>query len=189
MKQAKTPKIDRDTKILCFDIESNGLHGEAFAVGAVLVNSHGKIEEQFTGRCKIEGDVDAWVKVNVIPYIDDIEESYSDSRELREGFWKWYLRVEPKADYVLVSNGYPVEYKFLLKCQEENLEERYWQHPFPILDLMSLMIQAEPNSAKRNQIVKDVIERGKYSRHHPLHDAIVSAQAAFESFRILGRLK
>ncbi len=187
-KQPKTPPLAENTKLLCFDLETNGLHGEAFAVGAVVMGVDGKIYDEFTGRCAVIGNVDSWVEQNVLPAIADMPISHASYKDLREDFWKWYLLAEPKSDYVLVSNGYPVEYRFLLKCQEENIEERYWQHPFPILDLASLLLQAGIEPTDRNKLIGRIIESGGYSRHHPLHDAKVSALAAYESFRLTGRI-
>ena len=188
-KQAKTPPLSSKTKLLCFDIESNGLHGEAFAVGAVVMDVNSKVLDQFTGRCKIIGQVDPWVERNVLPAIKDMSITHATYKDLREDFWRWYLRVEPTSDYVLVSNGYPVEYRFLLKCQEENLEERYWQHPYPIIDLSSLMLQAGVEPSDRSKLINNIFQSSGYSRHNPLHDAKVSALAAFELFRQAGHIK
>ena len=182
-KQAKTPPITSKTKLLSFDVESNGLHGQAFAVAAVVVNLDGEVVDQFVGRTKIIGQVDPWVEQNVLPVITDMPITQRTSKDLRNDFWRWFERAQQEADYVLVSNGYPVEYRFLLKCQEDNLEQRYWQHPFPLLDLMSLMLQTEPHGERRTDIIKKLFDEGRYSRHHPYHDALVSARAACEVFR------
>ncbi len=188
-KQAKTPPISKDTKILCFDLESNGLHGDVFAVGAVLMDEKGKSLSEFTGRTKIIDKVDAWVEKNVMPAIADMPITHGSYKDLRESFWRWYIDTEPNCDYVLVSNGYPVEYRFLLKCQEENLEERYWQHPFPILDLFSLLIQAGIDPGDKARTKKEIMQAGNYSLHHPLHDAKMTALLAFESFKLSGKIK
>ncbi len=188
-KQIKTPPITKDTKILSFDLESNGLHGEAFAVGAILMNSKGEVIDEFTGRSKIIGPVDAWVEKNVLPAIKDMSITQGSYKALREAFWRWYVRTEAKADYVLVSNGYPVEYRFLLKCQEENLEERYWQHPFPILELFSLLIQAEDVPTTKSKLVAELMQSGQFTLHNPLDDAKLAALAAFKAFRATGRIK
>lgn len=187
-KQAKTPPISKDTKLLCFDLESNSLHGEVFAVGAVVMNSNGEVLDQFTGRCKIKEQVDDWVQHNVIPAIEEMPVTHGGYKEIREAFWRWYVLAEPKVDYVLVSNGYPVEYRFLIKCQEENLKERFWQHPFPILDLFSLLIQANVDSTSKKKIKDQIIASKGFNRHHPLHDATTSALLAFEAFKLTGKL-
>lgn len=188
-KSAKTPPITNSTKILCFDLESNGLHGEVFAVGAVIMDAAGNVLDQFTGRTKINEDIDEWVRQNVLTVIDDMSMTHGSYKDLREAFWRWYLQAEPKSDYVLVSNGYPVEYRFLIKCQEENLEERYWQHPFPILDLYSLLLQSDVDMAEKSRLRNKLLEAGSFSQHHPLHDAKMTAMLAFEAFRKTGKIQ
>lgn len=180
-KPQKLPPLSSHTKLLSFDLETNGLHGNAFAVGAVVMSADGTVHDQFTGRCGLAEAVDDWVQAHVLPVIGDMPIKYAGYRELREAFWAWYLQAEPQADYVLVSNGYPVEYRFLLQCQEEDIEGRYWQHPFPILDLTSLLIASGHEPGDKNQLVARVIKAGKFSRHHPLHDAKIATLTAFKA--------
>ena len=177
-KQAKLPPLSPATKLLSFDVEANGLHGHAFAVGAVVLSANGKVHTEFSARCPINGKIDPWVETNVLPAIKDMPVTANSYKELREAFWEWYLPAEQLADYVLVSNGYPVEYRFLIECQEENLAERYWQHPFPIIDLTSLLLAAkEPG---KSQLMSQTIHDNHFNRHHPLHDAKVAALVAFK---------
>lgn len=187
-KQAKTPPLSNDTKLLCFDVETNGLHGQAFAVGAVVMDMDGNILDEFTGRTKIVGPVDAWVEKNVLPVIKEMSLTHATEKDLREAFWRWYVPAEAASDYVLVSNGYPVEYRFLLKCQEENLEERYWQHPFPILDLFSLLVQASDKLSK-SKLLDEIMRDHNLSLHNPLDDAKMTTLAAFEAFRRTGKIQ
>ncbi|HSX36868.1 MAG TPA: hypothetical protein VLG13_01990 [Patescibacteria group bacterium] len=183
-KQPKTPALGSKTKILCFDLETNGLHGEAFAAGAVVMDTQGSLLDEFSGRAKIVGQVDPWVEHNVLPVLKDMPITHKSYKDLREDFWKWYLQAEPQADYVLVSNGYPVEYRFLLKCQEENLDERYWQHPFPILDLTSILLATGHNPSSKGKLINGIISAGKFSRHHPLDDAKIAALAAIKALSL-----
>lgn len=184
-KISKTPSITRDTKILSFDLETNNLHGKPFAIGAVVIDGHGKVHDSFTARCPIEGEVDPWVKANVLPAIKDMAESHGKYINMREAFWRWYLSVEPTTDYVLVSNGYPVEYRFLIDCQEANLEERYWQHPFPILDLTSILVATGHDSGiGKSQVRKKVRQDASFAQHHPFDDAKLAALMAFEALRL-----
>ena len=159
-----------------------------FAVGALVMDANGAILDEFVGRCKLVGPVDPWVEKNLLPAIKDIPVMYQTYKDLREAFWKWYLIAEAKTDYVLVSNGYPVEYRFLIKCQEDNLDERYWQHPFPLLDLTSLLVLSSNNVMASGEQVAEIIKAGNYKRHHPLDDAKVSATRAFEAFRMSGKI-
>lgn len=180
----KLPSLSEDTKILSFDLETNGLHGQAFAVGAVVVDAKGNIVDQFSGRTKIDGQVDEWVKANVLPVIEDMQINYKNYENLREAFWQWFKAAQEKSDYVVVSNGYPVEYRFLLDCQNANIEERYWEHPFPILDLTSLLIQiGEQSNYDKQNFVKEFLSEHTRKNHHPLQDATITALAAHKALK------
>ena len=184
-KSQKLPPLNKDTKILSFDIETNDLHGTAFAVGAVVVDIKGNVIDAFVGRTKIVCAVHEWVQQKVLPVISDMPINYVSYEELREAFWRWYVSAEEKSDYVVVNNGYPIEYKFLLDCQSADLETRYWQHPFPILDLSSLLIMLGEN---KNEFIKEFMHESNFKPHHPLHDATVTALAAFKAFRQSGQI-
>ncbi len=178
-KLPKTPALSKKTKLLSFDLETNGLHGPAFAVGAVIMDYDGNVIEEFSARCDIQGEVDEWVQQRVIPVIENMPVTHKSYKDLRQAFWDWYVPAEATADYVLVSHGYPVEYRFLLECQQDNIEERYWQHPFPILELSSLLIQLDQKPQKGIS---------GYTPHHPVDDAKVAAITAFKAFELSGRI-
>ena len=179
------PPITPETKFLSFDVEANGLHGPAFAVGAVLMRADEKVLDEFTGRSPIKGEVDPWVKANVLPAIKNMPEDYPNAKALREAFWQWYRKAD--ADYVVVSNGYPVEMRFLIAAQEDDLEERYWQHPLPLLELNSLLLQV--NAESRHGLVADKLTGHAEAKHHPRYDAWVSVLSAIKALKLSGRLK
>ena len=183
----KTPPITSQTTLLSFDVESNGLHGPEFAVGAVVMKADGKILDEFKGRAPIEGQIDPWVEANVLPVLKDFPENYPSRSKLRQAFWKWFQAAMAKTDYVLVSNGYPVEMRFLAACQDDDLNKRYWEHPFPLLELHSLLLQVGED--QKHQVVTDKVEGTPNLKHNPYWDAWVSALAAFEAFKLSGRLK
>ncbi|HSX46516.1 MAG TPA: hypothetical protein VLF87_00800 [Patescibacteria group bacterium] len=188
-KTAKLPPISDKTKLLAFDLEANGLHGQAFAVGAVLIDASGAVTETFVARCPIQGPTDPWVQQNILPAITNMPISHQTYEALREAFWRWYLTVEPEADYVLVNNGYPVEHRFLIDCQEADLQTRYWQHPYPVLDLSSLLLMVTNKSLSKGQLLNKVKASGSFVPHHPLDDAKVTALMAFEAFRQTGLIQ
>src|SRR3989344_6129445 len=107
-KRAKTPPVTDQTKLLCFDLESNGLHGEAFAVGALIIDMQRKIHDEFTARVKIDDAVDDWVKKNVMPAISSMSITHVNYKDMREAFWSWFVKAQANSDYTIVSNGYPV---------------------------------------------------------------------------------
>lgn len=181
-KPPKSPKLAPGLKLLSFDLEANGLHGEAFAIGAIVLDTAtGEIVDKFTARCPLEGDVDEWVQENVLPAIQDMPVTCKDQRAMRQAFWEWYLQAESKSDYVLVSNGYPVEYRFLLQCQEDNLKTRYWEHPFPLLDLTSILLASGYDTAAKNKLTARIVQERQLARHNPLADATIAALSASEA--------
>ncbi len=189
-KKAKLPKITSKTKLLCFDLETNGLHGQTFAIGAILMNASGKVLKEFSARTQIDGEVDEWVQSNVMSAIADMVITHDSFEAMQEDFWQWYLASEKECDYVLVSHGYPVEYRFLLQCQEVDIEKRYWDHPFPLLDLASILLMTgDKKSIVKDNVLALVESRGGFLRHHPVHDCTISALTAFEAFRVMGLIK
>ncbi len=143
----------------------------------------GKVVEEFSARTRVTTKLDPWVKDNVLPAIVDMPITHSTYTEMREAFWEWYLDNEPNCDYVIVSNGYPVEYRFLLDCQEADIEKRYWQHPFPIIDLSSLLLPfGELKEASKSKLLARVRQEN-LKPHNPLHDSMTTALMAIEVFK------
>lgn len=190
MKLAKTPPITNQTRILCFDLESNGLHGQAFAIGALMIDMQGKVTDEFTARIKIDGEIDEWVKNNVLPAISAMPITHKTYQEMCDDFWQWFVRAHEKSDYVLVSNGYPVEYRFLLDCQDADIEARYWQHPFPLIDLSSLLLGlGQLGEGSKKDLAAKATKNEALTPHHPLHDAKATALTAIEAFNLAGLVK
>lgn len=182
------PELTSASTILCLDVESNGLHGEGFAVGAVVLRLDGTVIDEFTARCPVHGPVDEWVEKNVLPPMEAFKLTHKNSRELRADFWKWFVEAKEQVDFVLVDNGYPVEARFLIQCQEDDLDERYWQHAYPMLELNSLLLAAGIKPlAVRYRMVEDELE-GEVLKHNPRFDAEVSARTAAKALRLSGRL-
>jgi len=108
---------------------------------------------------------------------------------MRRAFWAWYLTAKTNADYVLVDNGYPVEARFLIDCQEDSLARRGSDHPFPLLDLSTLLLQAGYLPlTNREQFVKKEIAGKTVMKHHPKWDAWVSTLVAIKALKKTGRL-
>jgi hypothetical protein len=186
---AAPASLTRQTVFLTFDVESNGLHGNAFAVAGLLIRADGEVLEEFTARCPIVGEVDAWVKKNVLKPLATMAEDTQDEKALRDKFWTWFKAAREKADYVLVNNGYPVEYRFLIACQDDDIEARYWEHPFPVIEVSSLFLAAGIKIlTPATDLIEDKIAGQTVLRHHPLWDAKVSALAAIAALERTGQL-
>ena len=176
-------------KILSFDVESNGLHGPAFAVAGLLLDDTGKTLSSFAGRCPIVGEIDEFVAAEVIPQFTDLTAAYPDGRAMRDAFWDWYVAAKKAADMVVVQNGYPVEARFLIACQEDDLEARYWDHPFPMIDLTSLLWQIGGQTREQREKLFAITTSGADRRSHdPRYDAWAAATTAFYALRQAGQL-
>lgn len=160
--------------ILSFDAESNGLHGAAFAVGAVLLRDDGAVVDQFFARCPIEGDVDPWVRDNVLPPLSQEMETHDTPREMRDAFWAW-LTARMTGAVVVVDCGWPVEAGLLSACVSDD-PSRAFKGPYPLHEVASLLLAAglDPLASYADQVLPD----SGLSKHHPVYDAHVSALCA-----------
>jgi hypothetical protein len=189
MQDQPAEAINSKTTLLSIDVESNGLHGKAFAIGAVLINLAGEIIDEYSARSPIRGAVDPWVKDNVLPPLKNFPVTHPSAKAMRRDFWQWYKTAKDRANYVMVDNGYPVEARFMISCQDDDIDERYWDHAFPLLDLSSLLIQVGIKPlAVRYKLVEDLIASQPNLHHNPRWDAWVSALVAIKALRLSGRL-
>ena len=173
--------------VLAFDVESNGLHGAAFAVAGVLMDDKLEIISQFSSRCPITGPVDTWVSENVLGPMKNTPETAADARSMRDEFWKWYMSVKPRADIIVASNPYPVEAKFLIDCQADDMPAREFDHPFPYYDLPSMLLTlgfATP--AERREFVAEATKHTSGDPHEPLWDSKATAMGAQAAIKRAG---
>ncbi|HVQ44765.1 MAG TPA: hypothetical protein VMT30_07455 [Candidatus Saccharimonadia bacterium] len=166
-------------KILTFDVESNGLHGEAFAVAGVLMDSGRAILSQFTSRCPIIGPVDPWVSENVLGPMQGMADTAADGLTMRNAFWDWYHEVKAQADLIVAANPYPVEARFLIACQEDDMPAREFDHPFPYFDLSSMLYTLGITTAPdRRAYSAEASKSDSGQPHNPLWDAKSTAMTA-----------
>lgn len=165
-------------KYLVFDVESVGLHGEGFAVGAVVVDESGKELSSCLFVCPIEkategktGDLE-WVNKN----IPSLALTDSCPTLVRHAFWEFW-RVWKEQGAILVADcAWPVEARFLIQCVEDDKASRNWEGPYPLHDLASMLL------------AKGKDPTGKFGRletenpeHNPLMDARQSARILIEN--------
>ncbi|MHB1953782.1 MAG: hypothetical protein ACYCOU_08510 [Sulfobacillus sp.] len=165
-------------RVISFDVESDSLHGEGFAVGAVEVDLETKqVLDKFEGRTEA-GQVCPYVKEVVLPAVSSIPIGYPSPKELRSAFWEW-MRGKlsaTTASAVVVDCGWPVEARFLAACVDDDRETRYWQGPYPLHEVATALLSAgvDPD-VDREALVCEYL-RGKVPRkHHPTWDAEISA--------------
>ena len=171
-------------KVLSFDVESNGLHGAAFAVAGVLMNSKGESLSECVSRCPLIGPVDPWVTENVLGPMADIPENATDAHYMRNAFWVWYLEAKAKADFAVAANPYPVEARFLIACQADDMPGRAFEHPFPLYDLSSMLYGLGCTTpASRKEFVDRAVAELDGQAHNPIWDAKATALAALQVAR------
>jgi len=153
-------------QIFVFDVESNWLHGEGFAVGAV-VRANGKITAEFCGRVEL-GEHNSWVEKNVLPNIQDLP-VYNSLGELRRAFWKFLQ--DNKSCKIFADVGWPVGANFLSACIAQEEESG----PYPLHDVATLLLSRgiDPDTS-REELCEELPKSG--AKHSPLWDAEVSSE-------------
>ncbi len=167
--------------VLSFDVESNGLHGDAFSVAGVLMAPGRQILSQFVGRCPIVGPVDSWVAENVLEPMKEIAETHQTAKAMRSDFWDWYIAAKAGTDFIVAANPYPVEARFLIACQEDDLPNRGDSHPFPYYDLSSMLFSlGAVTPEERRAFVAAALGDAAGEAHNPLWDATAAAITALK---------
>jgi hypothetical protein len=173
-------------KILSFDVESNGLQGDAFAVAGLLIDENRNILTQLVVRTAILGPVDPWVSANVLGPMSSILESAPNAKTMRDEFWAWYLLAKAQADIIVAANPYPVEARFLIDCQNDDVLARGSDHPFPFYDLSSMLYTlGYTTPATRREFVAEAVGQASGDPHNPLWDAQATALAALQAIKSL----
>lgn len=153
--------------IFSFDVESDGLYGEGFAFGAVVMDQQGQ-EIASAEACCLDGVTNAWVQENVLPHLGRMPQAASRA-EVRRVFWDFYMTWKEQCR-IFADVAYPVDAHFLRQCAQENHGE--WDAPYPLLDVASVLLACG---------VDPLIDGATYTNstgdnHHPLFDAQVSAK-------------
>ncbi|MFZ5985762.1 MAG: hypothetical protein ACOYWZ_01370 [Bacillota bacterium] len=155
--------------IFSFDAESDGLYGDIFAIGAAVIDSNGNIIDTFSGAAEIEAVSDQWTIQNVVGKLDSLP-IFNSRRELRDAFWSFWMKYREKST-ALCDNGIPVEAFLFRQCVGDNLEERKFLAPYPLLDVASLLhLKGIDNDTSRMSL-----SGYNGNPHNPLDDAIASA--------------
>lgn len=183
-------------KILSFDMETNGLWGKAFAIGAAILDVD---EEKYPGEwyrvigedfafpvpnpeeilkvhCPIEGEINSFVKENVLPNIDfSGYKKVSDYKELVRTFIEWYkeMKVKYKDELKIIAHcALPVETKLFIDAHEFGMIGDF-DHPFPLIDIASF----PEIGTSIDEYLKEKIGSVTYTQHDPVEDSLFAAYA------------
>jgi len=168
--------------IICsVDAESNGLHGQPFAVAAVVVGDDGA-EHGFIGRCPIAGPVDPWVAANVLPVLDSFPETFPSYESLLGGF-RSFLLDEAFEVPIVAHVGWPVEARLfadLYAVTEEGADPQDASvMPYPLHDVASMLwLAGEDPTSVDGYLAKHGLLVPPGSPHHPLYDARATERVA-----------
>lgn len=167
-----------------FDVESVGLHGEAFAVaGGIYIN--GAAQSEFRFCCPIEeayGDAEdrEWVKANV----PVMEITHRNPACVRGAFWvEWEKAKKRYPDITMAGECiWPVEAGFVSRCIHEGYG-RKWSGPYPFHEIASVMLAAgmDPMATYER-------EESEKPAHEPLADARQSARLLATALRSLANV-
>lgn len=168
-------------KYMVLDIESIGLHGEAFAFAYVVVDSCGNRLDEHWCACPPStakgSDADRKWVLNNVP---QMEPACNSPIELRNAFWSAWGTWN-KAGAILVADcGWPVEHRFLAACIDDEPAERNWQGPYPLHDLASIILAQGGDPLATNERNPDELPL-----HHPLSDARQSARLLIEAMEVI----
>lgn len=170
-------------RLISFDAESNGLHGAAFAVGAVMIEDG--IAEEFFARCPIAEPVDPWVAENVLPALSSASVTHDSARAMRDAFWFW-LTSRKDGAVVVCDCGWPVEAGLLSACVADD-PARAFAGPYPLHEVATLLLAAgmDPIGNYAGTLLSGS-ELASHRAHHPVDDARLSALCAAEAMRRVG---
>jgi len=158
-------------KILMLDIESDGLHGEAFAIGAVVAIISGEgveIIDTFSGVAEVERIENEWVRENVLPALKDSGlKKFSSRKEMRDAFWDFYKKWKDQGAEIWGDVIWPVEANFFSQLIADGEGARDWDGPYPFHDLGTIL----PPDVSRAEFTGVVYD------HNPVNDALASVHA------------
>ena len=151
--------------IFMFDVESDGLYGKGFAVGAVVANEMCEIVETF--ELKVDTSISSdWVEENVLPHLKDMP-TCNSTKELRTKFYEFYMKHKDTCNIYSDCN-YPVETNFLNDIVQDD-ENRCWNMPYPLMDIAT----SDNINMSRSELYENTAGK-KLREHNPLDDAIAS---------------
>lgn len=167
--------------VLSIDVESNGLYGFAFVIGAVVINYDNpwEIVDSYASKYKIIGKIDPFVEKNVISAcksipLADLNKSYSRWLLDFAIFYKKY-----KDDYDIVCHiPYPVETNLFKNMIDRGVINEL-EAPYPIYCPSSLLLKEGYDPLSVDQYYSEVLDKNTDDNiivHNPYWDAIVAGR-------------
>lgn len=153
--------------IFMLDVENTSLHGEAFAFAVAVMDPQGKIIDKI--ECLATEpmqDSCQWVRINVIPNLS-IDNQVKTGLELRNQFYDFYKKHKDTCT-IWADCAFPVETSFLSRVANDDLENREFDMPYPLMDVANFVDVNIDRNAQTNIPLR---------KHHPYDDCIASLYA------------
>lgn len=163
--------------ILVFDVESNGLHGEGFAVGWVVVHDQETVAEGIAVS-RTHDPLTPWVVEHVLPALP--RWTHETEKDVRDRFWGVWIDCCRQGPTLMAADvAWPVEARFLAACVDDHRAEREWDGPYPLVDIASVRLAAGLDPLAE-------VERlpNELPAHNPLADARQSARLLLEALAV-----
>ena len=165
-----------------FDVESIGLHGEAFAVGYVVKDSAGAtLEERLFACDPLAARGTRFSHDWIAGAIPKLPITHTSPAGLRSIFWHTWLGWRDLGATLWADCAWPVEARFLIKCIEDDHAAREWAGPYPLYDIATLQFSAGIDPLTTHG------RKGDEPEHNPLGDARQSARILFDCLEIMKR--
>lgn len=162
-------------KIISIDFETNGLWGQPFSAAAVVYDENNNETNRYVARCPIEGEVNGWVKNNVIPQMEGIKQTHDSYDEMLKDFFD--ILKEHKDAKVLVHMGHVVEANVLRDAHSKGIIGD-WDAPYEWYDVCVLFGDSVDKYNKTNGVsLEKDLEGLSGGTHNPLYDCIATARA------------
>lgn len=170
--------MKNENPFIVIDVESNGLYGQPFCVGAVVMDPGGRVLEDFIGRCPIDEVLEDFVEEKVVPALDGagVKEDMKDLEHLQTTFISWRAGL-PKQYLTYVDVGFPVDVGFLRGLYKVDRKQgsNLWHPPYPLLDVASQLAAFGTDPLiSREEYAKDLIGTRRGVAHDPRWDAEMS---------------
>ena len=170
-------------RIMSFDVESVGLHGEGYAVGWVVLKDGVEISSGYAAcpSAHAEGTVAdrVWIEANIDPHLPD--PTHHTPREVRDHFWAAWMSEKVAGAVLAADCAWPVEAGFLKLCIADCPLERNWDGPYPLHDVATARLAA--GLGPLATVERLPVEEPK---HHPTADARHSARLLIGALTIRG---
>lgn len=166
-------------RYMVFDVESIGLHGEAWAVGWVVVDGDGVEVGRGMFVCPpyaaegMPADRE-WVGENC----PRLTVNCSTPAEVRAAFWSAWLIERAQGSVLVADCAWPVEARFLAACVDVDPNGRRWNGPYPLHEVATARMLAGLDPLA-------TVDRlpNEEPKHNPLTDARQSARLFIEALR------